>query len=156
MSESNPIPGIADKQEQPEVIPARVLDWATDTMLDAQVEMLAGAETTVTDWLRRRHEAILDTRQLICGMHLGADPAETFKVQRDFVSRSFQRLTAEANACQSATQQLVERALAWFPGGWVWLPLIAAGSVKTAASQAAATRAAGRPLRMANKSDAIP
>lgn len=115
--------------------------------------MLAGAEATVTDWLRRRHEAILDTRQLIVSLHVGADPADAFKAQRDYVSRSFQRLAAEANACQSATQQLMEHAPAWFPqGGWAWFPRIA-GSAETASSRAAATRAAGKPLRMANKSD---
>jgi hypothetical protein len=116
--------------------------------------MLAGTGAAVTDWLHRRHEAVLDTRQLIANMHVGADPAETFKAQRDFVSRSFQRFAAEVDACQTTTQKLLERTPAWFPqGGWAWFPRIS-GSTETASAQAAAaTRAAGRSLRMANKPD---
>jgi hypothetical protein len=154
MSETNPTANATERQKQPDTAAAPVLDWGVGMLLEAQADMLAGTGAAVTDWLHRRHEAVLDTRQLIANMHVGADPAETFKAQRDFVSRSFQRFAAEVDACQTTTQKLLERTPAWFPqGGWAWFPRIS-GSTETASAQAAAaTRAAGRSLRMANKPD---
>jgi len=153
MSETNPTPNVTEKQKQPDANSAPMPDWGVSALLNAQADLLAGAEATVTDWLRRRHEAVIDTRQLIVHMHVGADPAEAVKAQREWVSRSFRRLAAEADAYQSVAQQLMERAPAWLPqGGWGWFPRIA-GSTETASTQAAATRAAGKPLRMASKSE---
>jgi hypothetical protein len=150
MSETNPLQNVAEKPNQAEAIPGAALEWSVGPLLNAQADILAGAEATVTDWLHRRHEAIADTQQLIAGMQKGVDPAAAFKAQQEWVSRSFRRLVADADACHSATQQLMERAPSWFPrGGWPWFTN-GGGSSETAASQAAATRAAGRPLRMAN------
>jgi hypothetical protein len=85
---------------------------------------------------------------------VGAEPAEAFKAQRELVSLFFQRLAAEVDAYQASTQHIIERAPHWFPqSARIWFPRIS-GSAETASSQAAATRAAGRPLRMAdNKPD---
>ena len=154
MSETNPIPNATEKQKQPDAAAVATLDWGIGTLLNAQADMLASTGAVVTDWLHRRHEAMLETKQLIARVHVGAEPADAFKTQREFVSHFFQRMAAEVDAYQATTQQLMERAPHWFPqGGWFWFPRIA-GSAETASSQAAATRAAGRPLRMANnKSD---
>jgi hypothetical protein len=153
MSETNPLPSMVEKPKPTDAIPAAVRDWGVAPLLNAQADLLAGAEATVTDWLRRRHDAVVDMQQLIARMHTGFDPADTFKAQRELMSRSFQRLAADAEACHSATQHLLDRAPSWFPnGGWMWFPW-GAGSTDTPATQAAATRAAGRPLRMANKSE---
>lgn len=150
MSEVNPVQNLAEKQKPAEGIPTIALDWSVGPLLNAQADLLAGAEATVADWLHRRHEAIVDTQQLIARMQTGVDPAATLKAQQEWMSRSFRRLVADAGACHSATQQLIERAPSWFPrGGWTWFAN-GAGSEEAAASQAAATRAAGRPLRMAN------
>ena len=154
MSETNPIPNATEKQKQPDTAAVAALDWGISTLLNAQADMLASTGAVVTDWLHRRHEAVLDARQLIARVHVGAEPADAFKTQREFVSHFFQRMAAEVDAYQATAQQLMERAPHWFPpAGWFWFPRIA-GSAETASSQAAATRAAGRPLRMANnKSD---
>ncbi|MGA3004555.1 MAG: hypothetical protein ABSE20_22800 [Acetobacteraceae bacterium] len=150
MSESNPVQNLAEKQKTLEAIPAVVLEWSVGPLLNAQADLLAGAEATVTDWLHRRHEAIVDTQQLIARVQTGADPVAAFKAQQEWISRSFRRLVADADACRSATQQLMERAPSWFPrGGWMWFGN-GSGNGEAAASQAAATRAAARPLRMAN------
>jgi hypothetical protein len=150
MSEANPVQNLAEKQKTAEAIPAAALDWSVGPLLSAQADVLAGAEATVTDWLHRRHEAIVDTQQLIARMQTGGDPTAALKAQQEWMSRSFQRLVADAHAYHSATQQLIERAPSWFPRGrWSWFTNGSAGE-DTAASHAAATRAAGRPLRMAN------
>ena len=149
MSEINPVQNLAEKQKAVEGIPAVALDWSVGPLLNAQADLLAGAEATVTNWLHRRHEAVTDTQQLIARMQTGVDPAAAFKAQQEWVSRSFRRLAADADACHTATQQLLERAPSWFPSSaWGWF---ANGSGNdAAASQAAVTRAAGRSLRMAN------
>jgi hypothetical protein len=150
MSESNPVQTMAEKQKPNDAIPAAAIEWSVGPLLNAQADMLAGAEATVTDWLHRRHEAIVDTQQLFARMQTGVDPASAFKAQQEWISRSFRRLVADADACHSATQHLMERAPSWFPrGGWMWFGNGSA-SAETTASQAAATRAAGRSLRMAN------
>jgi hypothetical protein len=154
MSETNPIPNATEKQKQPDAVAVAALDWGISTLLNAQADMLASTGAVVTDWLHRRHDAVLETKQLIARVHVGAEPADAFKTQREFVSHFFQRMAAEVDAYQATAQQLMERTPHWFPpGGWFWFPRIV-GSAETASSQAAATRAAGRPLRMANnKSD---
>ena len=150
MSESNPIQNPAEEHKTAEAVPAAALEWGVGPLLNAQADLLAGAEATMTDWLHRRHEAIVDAQQLIARMQTGVDPASAFKAQQEWISRSFRRLVADAGACHSATQHLIERAPSWFPGGnWMWFGNGAANE-EAAASQAAATRAAGRPLRMAN------
>jgi hypothetical protein len=150
MSENNPVQTGVENQKPAEAIPAAALEWSVGPLLNAQADLLAGAETTVTNWLHRRHEAIVDTQQLIADMQTRANPAAAFKAQQEWMTRSFRRLVADADACHSATQQLMERAPSWFPrGGWMWFGNGSASS-ETSATQAAATRAAGRPLRMAN------
>lgn len=150
MSESNPVLTGVERPKPVEATPAAALEWSVGPLLNAQADLLAGAEATVTNWLHRRHEAIVDTQQLIANMQTGGNPAATFKAQQEWISRSFRRLIADADACHSATQDLMKRAPSWFPnGGWMWFGNGFA-SAETSASQAGATRAAVRPLRMAN------
>jgi hypothetical protein len=150
MSEINPVQNLTEKQKAAEAIPAAALEWSVGPLLNAQADLLAGAEATVTDWLHRRHEAIVDTQQLITRMQTGVDPVGAFKAQQEWMSRSFRRLVADADACHSATQQLMERAPSWFPRGRLMWFGNGPGNGEVAASQAAATRAVGRSLRMAN------
>jgi hypothetical protein len=114
MSEMNPVQNPADNKPA-DAIPAAAIDWSVGPLLNAQADLLAGAEATLADWLHRRHEAIADTQQLISRMQTGVDPAAAFKAQQEWVSRSLRRLAADADACHSATQQLMERAPSWFP-----------------------------------------
>lgn len=111
MSETNPITTAAKEQKQPDAIPAAALDWSVGPLLNAQADLLAGAEATVIDWLHRRHEAVLDTQQLIAHMHTGTDPADALKAQREWMSRSFRRLAADADAYHSVSRQLMDRAV---------------------------------------------
>jgi hypothetical protein len=96
----------------------------------------------VVDWLRRRHDDAVDTQHLLAQLRTSRDPFEALKAQQEWVSRAFLRLAADTAAYQSATQQLPDRTRTWFPQG-----------AEIVASQAAAaTRAAARPLRNANRS----
>ncbi len=153
MSEANAIPNVSEKQIQADAITGSVLDWTVGPVLNAQAEILADAEATIGDWVRRRHEAVADTRQLIASLHPAADPAAVLRAQQEWASRSFRRLAADADACHSLARRIVGSAQSWFPrGGWACLPP-GMGSADASASQAAATRAAGKPLRMADRSD---
>lgn len=151
MSETSPVPNVTEQQKQAEAITSSVPDWGIGSLLNAQADMLAGAETTVTDWLHRRHEALVDTQQLIARIHAGTDLASALKAQQEWVSRSLRRLAADADAYQSTTQKMLDRTPSWFPqDGWTWFTR-GLKTAETSATQAAATRAAGKPLRMANK-----
>ncbi len=86
MSEANPVQNLAEKQKTAEAIPAAALDWSVGPLLSAQADVLAGAEATVTDWLHRRHEAIVDTQQLIARMQTDCCPQSTAGVDVAFVS----------------------------------------------------------------------
>jgi hypothetical protein len=148
MGETNPIPNVTETAIQPEASPRAAFEWGIRPVLNAQADMLAGAEATVTDWLHRRYEAIVDTQQLVASVHPGTNMADALKAQQEWLSRSFRRVAADLEAYQSTSQQLMDRAPSWFPnGGWMWFQQ----GTGNAASQAAATRAAGRPLRMAHK-----
>ena len=151
MSETNPNPAVSERPKSVNTGAGAALDWGVGPLLNAQADLLAGAEVTVTEWLHRRQEAVVDTRQLIASMQTGSDPADAFRAQRDWMSRSFKRLAADADAYHSVAQKLIDHAPAWFPrGGWMGFPLNGAAT-DAAASQAAATRAVSRPLRMANR-----
>jgi hypothetical protein len=125
MSEASQIPNAVVRATL-EPAKTSVFDWGVGTILDARAEMLADAETMMTAWLRRRREAVLDTKQLLAQSQISADPAGAFTAQRQWVSRSLQRLTADADA---AARWMMTRAPGWVPqGGWNWLSQIAEGS----------------------------
>ena len=71
-------------------------------LLKAQADLLADAETTVSDWLRRRHDSAMDTQQLAARLCRISSPVEALKAQQEWVSRAFLRLAADSAACQSA------------------------------------------------------
>jgi hypothetical protein len=112
---------LGDTRQQANAVADTVLDWGIGPLLNAQADMLAGAEATVSDWLRRRHEAIADTRQLIARMHIGGEPGDAVRAQREWVSRSFRRLAADADAYHTVARRLMDRVPSWFPQhGWGW------------------------------------
>ena len=121
------------------------INWGVGNLLKAQAEILTGFEPAISDWLRRRHEAMLDVRQLAARLNTGGDPSELLKAQRDWVSRSLHRMAADAEAYQSAVQQFIDRTRSIFPSN--------PDNGDSAAAQAATTRAAGKPLRMTTKTD---
>jgi hypothetical protein len=122
MNDSNTIDNLDEARKQADVMADSVLDWGIGPLLNAQSDMLAGAEATVGDWLRRRHEAIADTQQLIARIHTGGEPGDAVRAQREWVSRSFRRLAADADACRTVARRLMDRAPSWFPQRGFGLP----------------------------------
>ena len=154
MSEASSFVTVVEQQrKQASAATNAVLDWGIGSLLNAQADLLAGAESAMTDWLHRRREAVVDARNLIAHMHVGVEPGEAVKAQQEWISRSLRRLAADAESCHSVTWRLFEHAPAWFPRDGLAGSSSEPAASESAPSQAAATRAATRPLRMANQSE---
>ena len=139
MTETTALPHIAELQQAAMAFCSSMLNSGAAPLLKAQAGLLAGMEATMTDWLRRRHEAVAETQRLVTSLNASGDPADVLKAQQEWMAGALRRLTTDAAAYQSATLQWMSRTLTWFPE-----------SAESVASQAAAaTRTAGRPLRMA-------
>ncbi len=150
MTETTTTADAAAQQKSASALFASVLNSGADPLLKAQADLLVSAETTVTDWLRRRQEAVAETQNLVSRLRTSSDPAELLKAQQEWVSGAFRRLSADAAAYQSATQHIVDRARTWFP-------LVAGnegnGASEPASESAETTRTSGRSLRVANRGE---
>lgn len=123
MDVANPIPDATDQQKAAQEISAVAFDWYVGPLLNAQADLLVGAEVSVSDWLHRRHEAVVDARQLIARVRGNTDPADALKAQQEWMSRSLRRLAADANAYHSVARQVMDHAASWFPTkAWPWFP----------------------------------
>lgn len=143
MSETTSLPHIAELQNTAVAFCNSMLNTSAAPLLKAQAGLLVGMEETMTDWLRRRHEAVADTQRLVDSLNASGDPADVLKAQQEWMSGALRRLTTDAAAYQSAMLQWMNRTLTWLPE-----------SAESVASQAAAaTRAARRPLRMAGTAE---
>jgi hypothetical protein len=141
MTETTTASDVAAHQKTATAFIGSVLNSGADPLLKAQADILVSVESTFSDWLRRRHEAVVDTQNLVARLRTNNDPAELLKAQQDWISAAFRRLSADAAAYQSATQQLLERSRGWFPLGTEF-----ADSVVSQATEA--TRAVTKPLRV--------
>lgn len=144
MTETTASAGAAEQQKATAAFFSTMINSGADPVLKAQADLLASVETTMTAWLRRRHEAVQETQHLVARLRTTSDPAEFMNAQQEWMSGAFRRLTADAAACQSAAQEIVDRARTWFPNG-----VEATENVAAAAGEAA--RAATKPLRVASK-----
>jgi hypothetical protein len=137
------VPDIAEQQKVATALLGSAMSTSAEPMLKAQADLLASAESTMTDWLHRRREAVADTQRLVSRLHGSTDPAEFLKVQQEWMAGVFNRLAADATAYQSATQRLMDHARSWF----------SQSAESTASQVATATRAAAKPLQMAAKAE---
>jgi len=146
MTETTTSSDAAGQQRTAAVFFGSVLNSGADPLLKAQADLLESVETTVTGWLRRRHEAVLTTQELVARLRTTSDPSEIVTIQQEWVTGAFRRLTDDVTACQTAAQQLVDRARTWFPA--------VAEIGQNGASQAAeGSRPAGKSLRVANPAE---
>lgn len=144
MSETPATLNIAEHQKAASAFLGSVLNSGADPVLKAQADLLESVEATVTDWLHRRHEAVVDTQRLVASVRASSDPADILKAQQDWVSGAFRRLAADAAAAQAAALQLVDRSRTWMQQG--------AEAVESIAPQAAeAAQATARNMRVAAK-----
>jgi len=146
MTETPATLDIAEQQKNTAAFIGSVLNSSADPLLKAQADLLESVESTVTDWLHRRHEAVVDTQKLVARLRTINDPAEMLKAQQDWVTGAFRRLAADAAAAQSATLELVERSR-----GWIQQEVETAAESVAAAADEVVTRAADVSRRLPMK-----
>lgn len=147
MTETTGSAAAAGQQKATAAFFSSMFNAGADPLLQAQADLLASVETTMSGWLRRRHEAVQETQTLFARLRTSSDPAEFISAQQEWVSGALRRLAADAASYQTAAQDIAERARTWVPNA-----AASADAAPSAASAAAeATRAAGKPLRMAGK-----
>ena len=56
----------------------------------------------MTEWLHRRHEAVLDAKRLIGRVRESQDVNELLRAQQDWMAGAFRRMAADAAGFQSA------------------------------------------------------
>ena len=144
MTETTASAGASDQQKTSAALFGSVFNSGAEPVLQAQADLLASVETTLSGWLRRRHEAVRETQALVARLRGSSDPADFATAQQEWVSGAVRRLAADATAFQTAAQEIAERARGWFPNG-----AEIAASAASAATEA--TKAAGKTLRVANK-----
>jgi hypothetical protein len=131
----------AEQQKNAAALVGTMLNSGAEPILKAQAEILVSVESTFTDWLHRRHEAVAETQKLVERLRTTSDPSEMLKAQQDWVTGAFRRLAADAAAAQSATMEFVDRSRGWIKQG-----ADAASEIVPHAGEAA--RAVTKPMRM--------
>lgn len=147
MNDTATSPEAVEPQKQASAVFGSFLNTGADPLLKAQADLLESAETTMSAWLRRRHEAVVETQNLVARLRSTSDPAEFVHLQHEWVSGAFRRLSADATAYQSAAQLLVDRSRSWF----AQMAEAAETNASAATNGADAPRAPAKPLRVAAK-----
>jgi len=88
----------------------------TRDLLSVQADFLLGLENAITEWLNRRHEAIIDTQRLVSRIGDTQDPAELWRAQQDWITNELRRLAADAAGYQAAAAQMVASVGQRIPG----------------------------------------
>jgi hypothetical protein len=117
MAETPMAPDIAEPLKTTAAFFSNVFAPDVSPLLKAQADLLAGTETTVSDWLHRRYDAAVDTQQVILRLCTISNPFEALKMQQEWVSRALLRFAADTAAYQSAAEQLMDRTRTWLPKG---------------------------------------
>jgi hypothetical protein len=113
MTESSAIPGFVEQQNAAAAFIGTMLNSGADPMLKAHADVLESVGTAMTDWLQRRHEAVVDAQRLIAQLQAMTGPAEMLKAQQEWMGGAFQRMNADAIAYQASAMQLAEKSRHW-------------------------------------------
>jgi hypothetical protein len=146
MAEIKMAPDLAEQQKTAAAFISSVLNSGADPLLKAQADLLVSIEAMLTDWLHRRHEAVVDTQKLVARLRESSDPAGALSAQQEWMTGAFHLLAADMAAWQSAMLQLVNRSGTWAQQG-------ADAAARVAPEAAEAARATTRPLRAATGAD---
>jgi hypothetical protein len=84
------------------LLSSTLLNTGTETLLGLQADFLVGMESAMTEWLHRRHEAVLDTKRLIARIRESQDVNELLRAHQEWMAGSFRRMAADASSFQSA------------------------------------------------------
>ena len=77
------------------LIASTFCNGATGAFLDAQAGLFKGVETVMTDWLRRREEAIADAQRLVARMQESHDVSEILNAQQEWAAGALRRFAAD-------------------------------------------------------------
>ena len=113
MTETSTMHGFAEQQKTAAGLMGAMLDAGADPMLKAQADVLDSVGTAMTDWLKRRQEAVVEAQQLIAQLQEVSGPAELLKAQQEWMAGAFRRMNADAIAYQASAMQLVEKSRNW-------------------------------------------
>ena len=100
----------------------------------AQIE----ANSMLSAWTQRRFDALEDARTLAGLVLTGANAFDILRAQQHWASSAFLRMVDDTSTAQTLVEKMVEKSLPW-----------GNGVTSVASRTAAATRAAGKPLREA-------
>lgn len=102
--QSTPTTDFADSARTATVfLRSTLLNQGSEALLRAESEFLTGAEATITEWLHRRREAILDTQRLLARVRESHDVSDVLKAQQDWMAETFRRLADDAQSYSKAT-----------------------------------------------------
>jgi hypothetical protein len=96
MDESTPNIDLAKAQKTAaDLIAATFCSGATEAFLGAQAGLLKGAETVITEWLRRRKEAIADAHRLVARVRESRDVSDIWNAQLEWAAGARPRLATD-------------------------------------------------------------
>jgi hypothetical protein len=74
-----------------------------DMLFKAESDLLAGAESVMSEWLQRRRETISETQRLFARIRESHDLSDVFTAQQDWMAGAFRRLVDDMEYYQKAT-----------------------------------------------------
>ena len=78
-----------------------MLNLGAEALLGLQADLLVGIEFALTDWMHRRHEAVLDAQRLIARARETQDTNELLRAQQEWMAGALRRMAADAASFQS-------------------------------------------------------
>lgn len=85
---------------------AMLLNPALTAMLQLQSNALGAIETAVTEWFRRRREALADIECVVTRMRGCEDPAEVWGLQQEWMRHALRRVSDDAAQWQKVAMAL--------------------------------------------------
>jgi hypothetical protein len=77
------------------LIASTFCNGATEAFLDAQASLLKGVETVITEWVRRREEAIADAQRLVARMQESHDASQIWNAQQEWAVGALRRFATD-------------------------------------------------------------
>jgi hypothetical protein len=94
---------LADQQNAAAaLLSSTLLNTGTETLLSLQADFLVGMESAMTEWLHRRHEAVLDAKRLVARVRESQDINDLLRANQEWMAAAFRRMAADASSFQAA------------------------------------------------------
>lgn len=90
--------------------PAAALANGAEAWIDAQEAFVAELDHCAQSWVKRRREAIEDTRRMLDEVNRNPDPGTVFLAQQSWLSGSIQRIVSDFGDLSALTLKCMSRA----------------------------------------------